>query len=80
MRAIHEYQHDRVLMVFKDFCVLVNWAKVASALEGLKVTNPFLPFFCEYLRSELTTSPGLTKVKCLRSGPLDGDLLETVGD
>ena len=32
-----EYQHDRVLMVFKNLCVLVLWTKVASALEELKV-------------------------------------------
>ena len=31
----NEYQHDRVKMVFKSLCVLVLWAKVASALEGL---------------------------------------------
>ena len=31
----NEYQHDRVLMVFKDFSVLVLWTNVASALEGL---------------------------------------------
>ena len=32
----NEYQHDRVKMVFKNLSVLVLWAKVASALEGLK--------------------------------------------
>ena len=32
----NEYQHDRVSMVFKDFCVLVLRMKVASALEGLR--------------------------------------------
>ena len=31
-----EYQHDRVQMYFKNLCVHVLWAKVASALEGLK--------------------------------------------
>ena len=31
----NEYQHDRVKMVFKNICILVLWAKVASALEGL---------------------------------------------
>ena len=30
----HEYQYDRVHMVFKNLCVLVLWTKVASALEG----------------------------------------------
>ena len=30
----NEYQHDRVLMVFKILCVLVYWTKVASALGG----------------------------------------------
>ena len=32
----NEYQHDRVQMVFKDFCILVLWTKVTSASEGLK--------------------------------------------
>ena len=32
----NEYQHDRVLMVFRDHCILVLWTKVASALEGLR--------------------------------------------
>ena len=30
------YRHDKVQMVFKYFCVLVLWTKVASALEGLR--------------------------------------------
>ena len=30
----NEYQHDRVLMVLKNICILVIWAKVATALEG----------------------------------------------
>ena len=30
-----EYQHDRVKMVFRFFCILVLRTKVASALEGL---------------------------------------------
>ena len=34
----NEYQHDRVLMVFKKICVLVLWMKVASALEGLSIS------------------------------------------
>ena len=31
----NEYQHDRVLMFLKNLCILVLWAKVATALEGL---------------------------------------------
>ena len=31
----NEYQHDMVSMFFKNLCVLLLWAKVASALEGL---------------------------------------------
>ena len=31
----NEYQNDRVLMVFKNRCVLVPWTKVASAFGGL---------------------------------------------
>ena len=33
----NEYQHDRVLMVLKNLCILVLWAKVATALEGLRL-------------------------------------------
>ena len=33
----NEYQHDRVMMVFKNICVFALWTKVASALEGLTV-------------------------------------------
>ena len=29
-----EYQHDRVLMIFKIICILMLWTKVTSALEG----------------------------------------------
>ena len=35
----NEYQHDRVLMVLKNLCILVLWAKVATALEGLIKRN-----------------------------------------
>ena len=31
-------------MVFKDFCVLVHWANVASALEGLVYYTSALSF------------------------------------
>ena len=34
----NEYQHDRVYMVFKKYCVLVLWKNVASAVKGLKYT------------------------------------------
>ena len=34
-----EYQHDRVWMVVKNLCVFVLWTKVASALEGLKLSS-----------------------------------------
>ena len=34
-----EYQHDRVLTIFKNCCALVFWTKVASALE--EYTLPF---------------------------------------
>ena len=33
----NEYQHDRVLMVFKNLCVLVLWTKETSALDSLRV-------------------------------------------
>ena len=35
----NEYQHDRFLMVFKNLCILVLWAKVALPLEGLGLTK-----------------------------------------
>ena len=31
----NEYQHDRVQMVFKTFCIFLPWTKVASAWKGL---------------------------------------------
>ena len=37
----NEYQHDRVLIVFKSLCVLVLWTKVGSALEGLYTCDGF---------------------------------------
>ena len=30
----NEYQQNRVLMVFKNLCILVLWMKVALVLEG----------------------------------------------
>ena len=30
-----EYQHDRVLMVFKTLCIFMLWTKITLALEGL---------------------------------------------
>ena len=33
----NEYQHDRVWMDSKNLPILVLWAKVASALEGLRL-------------------------------------------
>ena len=32
----NEYQHDRVRWFSKIFAILVLWAKIASALEGLR--------------------------------------------
>ena len=36
-------------MVFKDFCVLVHWANVASALEGLtpRLSPPWSQGSCD---------------------------------
>ena len=33
----NEHQHDKVLIVLNNLCVLVLWMKVASASDGLKV-------------------------------------------
>ena len=38
----NEYQHDRVLMVLQNLCILVLWAIVATALKRLKVLRYFL--------------------------------------
>ena len=38
----NEYQHSRVSMVFKNLCIPVLRAKVASALEGLKMYSHWL--------------------------------------
>ena len=43
----NEYQHDRVLMAFKNICVIVLWTKVASALDGL-IGNKVDLCFCLY--------------------------------
>ena len=41
----NEYQHDRVLMVLKNLCIFVLWAKVTTALEGLTFLIQYLfPF------------------------------------
>ena len=43
----NEYQLDTVCMVYKDFCILMLWMKVASAMEGLYkhecvINNPLI--------------------------------------
>ena len=45
----NEYQHDRVLMGFKNLCVLVLWIKVVLALEGLKNHTLEDPICCQKL-------------------------------
>ena len=35
----NEYQDDRVSMFFQEFCILVLWTKVVSALEGLNASH-----------------------------------------
>ena len=34
------YQHDGVMKIFNNLCLIVLWTKVTSTLEGL---NPFMP-------------------------------------
>ena len=34
----NEYQHDRVKMVFKNLRILIFWATLALALEGLRAS------------------------------------------
>ena len=47
-----EYQHDRVKMVYTNLCILVLWAKVVSALEGL---SPCIAYEISLLKVILTT-------------------------
>ena len=35
----NEYQHDKVKMIFNNFCIFVLWTKIASALEGLIIKH-----------------------------------------
>ena len=35
----NEYQHDRVWMVFKSFCIFLPWSEVASAWKGLNLID-----------------------------------------
>ena len=45
----NEYQDDRVSMVSQEFCILVLWTKVVSALEGLRL------LFDQHCRNEITS-------------------------
>ena len=36
----NEYKHDRVLIVFNNFCIFLLWMLVASALKGLSSLRP----------------------------------------
>ena len=46
----NEYQHDRVSMVFKYFCVFALWMKIVLALEGLRI-NAYFPM-AKLMRNE----------------------------
>ena len=51
----NEYQHDRVLSVFKSLSIVVLWMKVASALEGLKENGN--PHSSDLRTGVITTRP-----------------------
>ena len=51
----NEYQPDRGLMVFKLFCALVLWVKVASALEGLRKYTKDISFLKKNEAFNITT-------------------------
>ena len=38
----NEYHNDRVKMIFITFCFFMQWTKVTSALEGLRVCLTFV--------------------------------------
>ena len=67
----NEYQHDRVSMIFKDFCVLVLSTNIGSALEGLiheaGNTHAFLGWCKENARIflEFPDTYGEDRVKCV---------------
>ena len=46
----NEYQHARVWRVFKNICILVLWAKVDSALEGLRTCHFFTSIVIKVLK------------------------------
>ena len=50
----NEYQHGRVLMVLKNLCILVLWAEVATALEGLKCTDGDDTWKCDKIVSRVS--------------------------
>ena len=63
----NEYQHDRVKMIFINFCFFVHWKKVALALEGLKCPPAGLDYaftypsdysHVEFTRPQGSTFPG----------------------
>ena len=48
------YQHDRVWMLFKDFCIFVLLTKIASALEGLRFSGTGMAIGCKQKRVGLS--------------------------
>ena len=43
----NEYQDDRGSMVFQEYCILVLWTKVVSALEGLREERSYRLFIID---------------------------------
>ena len=54
----NEYQHDRVKMVLKLFCILVLWTKKAPASEGLTHNLPKISPGGKKLSSIVQDAPG----------------------
>ena len=61
----NENQHVRVLIVFKNLCVLVFWTKAASALEGLST------LWCGKCDQTLMTTQKTLTTQCLAREKLD---------
>ena len=54
----NEYQHDRVLSIFKKLSVIVFWTKVASALEGFNTS-----YLCRHFALTVVQLLGKKRVK-----------------
>ena len=51
--STHEYQLETIKMFFESLCVLALCTKVASALEGFRVSLASIVWFCDTFSNNL---------------------------